>query len=116
VENTLVTDPWQAEAVPVIVGTGSGFMVMGRLDKAPFPHAPIPWTVMFPVVQPNVTVIVVVFTPAVITAPGGRAQRYPDAFTIVGVEYTTPVAPQHTLVGPVIAPAGPVGGQPVVKV
>src|ERR1051325_11378260 len=50
------------------------------------------------------TVIAVVLVPDVIVHPVGTVQLYPDAPVTAAMEKFTPVAPGHTLAGPLMAP------------
>jgi hypothetical protein len=100
---------------PVIVGTGAKVTATATLDTGPFPQVFVPFTATFPAVFPKVTVILFVFAPAVITAPAGRVQTYPVAFTIGATEYMLPELFPHTVVGPVIVPGAPGRGQSDVK-
>jgi hypothetical protein len=57
---------------PVMVGTGRGITETASDAVGPFPQALTPQAVTFPGLVPKVTVMVSVFVPAVMTAPGGR--------------------------------------------
>jgi hypothetical protein len=74
------------ELIPLIVGTGARLTVTERVEEVPFPQVLVPYTETVPEAFPNVTVIVFVFEPAVITDPGGTAQVYPVAFVIGATE------------------------------
>lgn len=97
-------------AGPVIVpaAAGNGLTVTAKFaDTIPFPHPLEPTTVILPLVAlaDQLTVILFVFDPAVITAPAGMVQMYPVAEIIAGMVYTVPDWFWHTVAGPVMIPA-----------
>jgi hypothetical protein len=61
-------------------------MLTARFDTGPLPHELTPQTDTFPEAVPNVTVMLLVLAPAVITAPGGRVQLYPVALDMGTME------------------------------
>jgi hypothetical protein len=71
----------QADAGPVIVGTGRIFTVIARLEPDPFVHVFVPYTVTFPedAAKEKLTVMVLVFAPAVMVPPAGSDHTYPVA-------------------------------------
>jgi hypothetical protein len=71
----------QTDAGPVIVGTGKIFTVTDRLELDPFIHIFVPYTVTFPedATREKLTVMVLVFAPAVMVPPAGSDHIYPVA-------------------------------------
>ena len=58
----------------VPAGLAVPLIVTGKLDDAPFPHVPVGITDTDPAADPKVTVMLVVFVPAVMFAPVGTVQ------------------------------------------
>ena len=54
-------------------------IVTGKLEEAPLPQVLVGTTDTDPAVDPKVTVMLVVFAPAVMLAPVGTVQLYPVA-------------------------------------
>ncbi len=53
---------------------GNGFIVTGKEAAVPLPQVFVGVTVIFPAVEPNVTVMLMVPAPAVMVEPAGTVQ------------------------------------------
>ena len=73
--------PLQTLPEPLMVPAGFAvpLMATGKLEEAPLPQVPVGITDTDPAVDPKVTVMLVVFAPAVMLAPVGTVQLYPVA-------------------------------------
>lgn len=100
--------PGQGAAEPVMpaaaAGTDTG-IIIAKVELDPAPQALEGVTVIFPEVEPIVTVIEAVFAPAVITVPAGKAHVYVGEPESAGVLYETPADALHISAGPLMLPA-----------